>query len=106
MFNTQTWQSMSEYQTLVSSVVRKLKRNPVYETALKYLEIIEVTFKSIYTYEFTKVHGATGYLDSSLFSDEAKYREIIKNQKTKNSSKQALLYGSGMSFLLPLCLLP
>ena len=33
MFNTQTWQSMSEYQTLVSSVVRKLKRNPVYETA-------------------------------------------------------------------------
>ena len=50
---------------------------------LKYLEIIEVTFKSIYAYEFTKVHGATGYLDSSLFSDETKYREIIKKSENQ-----------------------
>lgn len=30
---------------------------------LKYIEIIEVEFKSIYAYEFTKVFGSTGYLN-------------------------------------------
>lgn len=39
MFNIKTWQSMSEYQNLVSSVVHKLKRNPTYETTIYKSEI-------------------------------------------------------------------
>jgi abortive infection bacteriophage resistance protein len=44
---------------------------------LKYIEIIEVHIKSIYAYEFTKLHGATGYLDSAFFTNESKHKEII-----------------------------
>ncbi len=49
---------------------------------LKYIEEIEITVKSIYAYEFTKVHGATGYLDSENFTDLERY------QKTINKAEQ------------------
>jgi len=56
---------------------------------LRYIELIEVAVKSLYSYEFTKCYGATGYLDSAHFSDQVKYREIIEKaekQKTAVSS--------------------
>ena len=40
---------------------------------MKYIEIIEVTIKSIYAYEFTSVHGATGYLEPSFFTRPPKH---------------------------------
>lgn len=56
---------------------------------LKYLEIIEVTFKSIYTYEFTKKHGGLGYLNVSLFSDSVKHNEIIQKIKEQKNYRYA-----------------
>ena len=54
---------------------------------LHYLELIEVAFKSVYSYEFTKCYGALGYLESKHFSDPVKYREIIeKAEKQKMTS--------------------
>lgn len=55
---------------------------------LKYLEIIEVHFKSIYTYEFTKVHGPTAHLDDIFFIDREKHKEII--DKATKQMKQRL----------------
>lgn len=52
---------------------------------LQYIEIIEVAVKSIYSYEFTKRYGATGYMDVSNFTNEAKHQEImdkVDKQKT------------------------
>lgn len=52
---------------------------------LHYLEIIEVTVKSVYAHEFTKRHGATDYLNPDFFSDTTKHKEIIeKAEKQKN----------------------
>lgn len=50
---------------------------------LKYIEVIEVKFKSIYSYEFTQVHGSTGYLNSSLFSDPVKHKEILLKSESQ-----------------------
>ena len=61
---------------------------------LKYIEIIEVAVKSIYAYEFTKVHGATGYLDASNFLDPTRHATILANaeaQKTKRLPHEAYL---------------
>lgn len=44
---------------------------------LKYIEIIEVRMKSVYAYEFTKIHGSVGYLNASFFTSAAKHAEII-----------------------------
>lgn len=44
---------------------------------LKYIEAIEVTIKSIYSYEFSKKYGPTEYLNNSLFSNSIKHSEII-----------------------------
>lgn len=44
---------------------------------LKYIEIIEVAVKAVYSHEFTKLHGPTGYLDAKHFTDTIKHREII-----------------------------
>lgn len=53
---------------------------------LKYIEMIEVYFKSIYAHEFTKVYGGSGYLDSKLFTNNDKYQKIIKkSSKIKES---------------------
>jgi len=52
---------------------------------LQYLELIEVHMKSVYAYQFTKVHGATGHLNEKNFSDPKKHREIIaKAEEQKN----------------------
>jgi len=54
---------------------------------LKYIEIIEVAVKSIYSHEFTKVHGATGYLDASHFSDPTKHAAILTKAETQKTSR-------------------
>ena len=54
---------------------------------LKYIEIIEVTFKSIYAYEFTKIHGATGYLDSSLFTNLTRHKEILSKSESQKKMR-------------------
>lgn len=55
---------------------------------LKYIEIIEVEFKSIYAYEFTKVFGSTGYLNKDNFDNDDKHKEII--EKAELQKKQRL----------------
>lgn len=50
--------------------------------------------KSIYVYEFTKVHGPTGYLDESFFTNKTKHKEIIdkaNQQKTQRLAHEAYL---------------
>lgn len=54
---------------------------------LEHIETIEVTVKSIYAYEFTKLHGATGYLDSNFFSDGIKHKEIMDKAKKQRDSR-------------------
>lgn len=61
---------------------------------LQYLEIIEVRMKSIFAYEFTKIHGSTGYLNAAFFNDKVKHREIISKanqQKVQRLSHEAYL---------------
>lgn len=61
---------------------------------LQYLEIIEVQMKSIYVYEFAKVHGPAGYLNASFFTDKAKHKEIIdkaNQQKIRRLPHEAYL---------------
>ncbi|MBR6245395.1 Abi family protein [bacterium] len=55
---------------------------------LCYIELIEVTLKSVYSYEFTKSYGAVGYLESKHFSDPIKYKEIT--EKTEKQKKARL----------------
>ena len=55
---------------------------------LQYLEVIEVQMKSIYAYEFTKIHGPAGYLDHSFFTNQTKHKEIIA--KAEQQKKQRL----------------
>lgn len=45
---------------------------------LKYLDAIEVRFKSVFVYEFTKMHGPTGHLLGSWFTDENQHGRIIE----------------------------
>ena len=50
--------------------------------------------KSIYVYEFTKVHGPAGYLNASFFTDKAKHKEIIdkaNQQKIRRLPHEAYL---------------
>ena len=54
---------------------------------LEYLETIEVRMKSIYAYEFTKVHGATGYLNDAFFTNAAKHAEIINKAEQQKTSR-------------------
>ena len=61
---------------------------------LQYLEVIEVQMKSVYVYEFTKVHGPTGYLDETFFTNKAKHKEIIdkaEQQKAQRLPHEAYL---------------
>lgn len=59
---------------------------------LKYLEIIEVTVKSIYAHEFTRVYGPTGYLDFNNYTNKEKYDNII--DKTEKQKFKSLPYES------------
>ena len=54
---------------------------------LEYIEIIEVQMKSIFAYEFAKVHGSTGYLDDSFFTNKNKHKEIIDKANTQKSQR-------------------
>lgn len=54
---------------------------------LKYIELIEVTVKSVYSYEFTKVYGATGHLNPSNFTDAAIHADIIQKAETQKNSR-------------------
>ena len=54
---------------------------------LQYLEVIEVQVKSVYAYEFTKVHGPVGYLDASFFTNRARHEEIIKKAGQQKSQR-------------------
>lgn len=61
---------------------------------LLYLETIEVSLKSVYCYEFSKVHGSTGYLDSSLYNDSIKYQEVlvkVEKQRAKAANNDPSL---------------
>ncbi len=55
---------------------------------LRHIEIIEVQMKSVYAYEFTRVYGPLGYLDTINFSNRAKHREII--DKANQQKRQRL----------------
>lgn len=54
---------------------------------LKYIEIIEVTFKSTYAYEFTQVHNPTAYLDYGLFTNPAKHQEILTKSESQKKTR-------------------
>lgn len=54
---------------------------------LKYIEVIEVTVKSVYSYEFTKVYGATGHYDSANFTDEATHADIMRKAEIQKDSR-------------------
>lgn len=57
---------------------------------LHHIETIEVQIKSIYAYEFTKVYGPLGYLDTANFSNQAKHKEII--DKANQQKRQRLAH--------------
>lgn len=54
---------------------------------LKYIEIIEVAVKSAYSYEFTKIHGATGYLDDTFFTNKKRHQEIIAKVELQKKTR-------------------
>lgn len=54
---------------------------------LQSIERIEVTVKSLYSHEFTKVYGATGYLDPAIFTDAAVYAGIMQKAETQKRSR-------------------
>lgn len=54
---------------------------------LKYIELIEVTVKSVYSYEFTKVYGATGHLNPGNFTDAAIHADIMQKAETQKNSR-------------------
>lgn len=61
---------------------------------LKYLEIIEVQFKSVYAYEFTKLNNPVGYLDVSNFTKADVHQRILEKaeeQKNKRLPHEAYL---------------
>ena len=61
---------------------------------LKYLEEIEVIFKSIYVYNFSRIYGPLGYLSSSHFNNPSEYISILsktEDQKNKRLPNEAYL---------------
>lgn len=54
---------------------------------LKYLESIEVSVKSAFSYEFTKVYGGLGYLEPANFTDATKHTEIINKAEQQKKSR-------------------
>ena len=54
---------------------------------MKYIEVIEVTVKSVYSYEFSKSYGAFAYLDPSLFSDSAIHYDIMQKAEAQKNSR-------------------
>lgn len=61
---------------------------------MRFIEIIEVALKSVYSYEFTKVHGPVGYLDVTNFSDSIQYQKTMDKaieQRKKRHPHEAYL---------------
>ena len=61
---------------------------------LKYLEPIEVKFKSVYSHIFSQMYGPVGYLSKDNFTDNDRYDTIIqkaKDQITKRIKSEAYL---------------
>lgn len=54
---------------------------------LKYIELIEVTVKSVYSYEFTKVYGATGHLDATNYTDAAVHADIMLKAEAQKKTR-------------------
>ena len=52
---------------------------------LHHIETIEVQIKSIYTYEFTRVYGPFGYLNSKNFTDQLKHKKLSTNLMNKRN---------------------
>jgi abortive infection bacteriophage resistance protein len=60
----------------------------------KYLEIIEVSIKSIYAYKFSEKYGGDGYLSSNNFTDVNEYLNLIakiNEQKNKRIAHEAFI---------------
>ena len=84
----------SKYATFQNIIDIYLFDHELRHILLQYLEVIEVQIKSIYAYEFTKVHGPTGYLDEAFFTNQSKHKEIISKadqQKTQRLPHEAYL---------------
>lgn len=61
---------------------------------LYHIETIEVQIKSVYAYEFAKIYGPLGYLNTANFSNQDKHAEIIekaKKQKERRLTHEAYL---------------
>lgn len=61
---------------------------------LKYIDIIEITVKSIFAHEFTRVHGPIGYRNSLYFTNFREYSRIFaksENQKDRRHGHEAFL---------------
>lgn len=56
---------------------------------LKYIEIIEVTVKSIYAYEFSKEYGPTEHFNSAHFTNSEKHGEIINKAEQQKKARLA-----------------
>lgn len=54
---------------------------------LKYMERIEVAVKSVYSYEFTKVYGATGHQNASNFTDPVLHADIMQKAEAQKNSR-------------------
>lgn len=61
---------------------------------LHFIECIEVSIKSIYSYEFAKVYGPTAYLDATHFIDAVQHANTLRKtdeQKNKRHAHEAYL---------------
>lgn len=54
---------------------------------LKYLEIIEVYFKSVYAHEFSSVHSAIGYLDEHNFTNAATHQRLLTKAQEQQDKR-------------------
>lgn len=54
---------------------------------MRFIESIEVTMKSVYSYEFSKVHGPIGYLDVTKFSDSMQYKKTMDKAIEQRDSR-------------------
>lgn len=54
---------------------------------LKYMERIEVAVKSVYSYEFTKVYGATGHQNAFNFTDPVLHADIMQKAEAQKNSR-------------------
>jgi len=61
---------------------------------LKYLEFIETLIKSLFAYEFSRLYGGLGHLNSANFNDISEYLRIlakVKEQRDKSLSDEAYI---------------